>query len=119
VFKWQALLKAALTMHLIFVVAASCFALVTGWGAAGSAMLGLVITGVAATVQGCLLNARGFRALWWSQGIKWMLLGLGTIGALIAWPELMLPGFLVGVIASQLIWARVGMQRAKALRAGR
>jgi len=118
-FKWQRLLKSALRIHFVLVVAAVCIALITGWSATWSGILGLVIAGIAATTQGFLLDANGFSALWWSQGVKWLLLGLGTIGVLNTWPQLMLPGFLIGAVVSQLIWARVGIQRAKALRTGR
>lgn len=118
-FKWQALLKSALAIHFVLVVGAGCVALITGWNAVWSAILGLVIAGIAASVQGVVLNANGFSALWWSQGVKWLLLGLGTLGVLSFWPQLLLPGLLTGAVMSQLIWARVGMQRAKALRTGR
>lgn len=105
--------------HCVVLVGAGVFALMTGWDALWSAMLGLAIAGAAATAQGMALNANGFSALWWSQGIKWLLFGLGTFGVLKTWPQLVLPGFLIGAILSQLIWAQVGMQRAKALRRGR
>ena len=118
-FKWQELLKSALRIHFVLVVVAGCIALITGWSATWSGILGLVIAGIAATAQGFVLDANGFSALWWSQGVKWLLLGLGTIGVLNTWPQLMLPGFLIGAVVSQLIWARVGIQRAKALRTGR
>ncbi|MDG1112412.1 MAG: hypothetical protein P8N63_01450 [Pseudomonadales bacterium] len=117
-FKWQGLFKSALGIHFALVVGGGFFALISEWRAPGSAILGLMVAGIAATAQGFVLNANGFSALWWSQGLKWLLLGLGTFGALNIWPQLMLPGFLVGAVISQLIWARVGMQRAKALRTG-
>ena len=118
-FKWQGLFKSALGIHFALVVGAGFFALITEWNAPESAILGLLIAGIAASVQGFVLNANGFSALWWSQGLKWLVLGVGTFGALNSWPHLTLPGFLVGAVASQLIWARVGMQRARALRTGR
>jgi hypothetical protein len=118
-FKWLGLFKSSLGTHFTLVVGAGLLALITGWSPPWSAILGLVIAGIAATAQGVVLNANGFGALWWSQGVKWLLLGLGTFGVLNTWPQLMLPGFLVGAVISQLIWARVGMQRAKALRTGR
>ncbi|MEZ7965686.1 MAG: hypothetical protein QMC05_06505 [Pseudomonadales bacterium] len=118
-FKWQALAKSALAMHLVLLSAMVLVAVITQWRPVWAGVAGIVLAGSAATAQGMVLNARGFGALWWSQVVKWVLLGLGVIALVKIWPELPLPGFLVGVVMSQLIWARIGLTRAQGLRAGK
>ncbi|MEJ6670389.1 MAG: hypothetical protein QNL18_05665 [Pseudomonadales bacterium] len=118
-FKWQALAKSALAMHLVLLSAMVLVAVITQWRPVWAGVAGIVLAGSAATAQGMVLNARGFGALWWSQVVKWVLLGLGVIALVKIWSELPLPGFLVGVVMSQLIWARIGLTRAQGLRAGK
>lgn len=116
VFKWQALAKSVLAIHLVLLAGMILVALITQWRPLWSGILGLALAGAAAMAQGMVLNARGFGALWWSQGVKWLILGLGVVGLLKTWPQLLLLGFLVGAVMSQLIWARVGFRRADTLR---
>ena len=108
--------KMALVRHLVLLVLAILLALITQWQPLWSGIVGMTLAGTVATLQGMALNAYGFSALWWSQGLKWLLLVLGVVGLLNTWTQLYLPGFLVGAAMSQLIWARIGVERAIALR---